>query len=54
MEVAQFDDIGVDDGDRADAHGGEVAEYGGTESAGADDEDVRVEQGLLRGFAEPG
>ncbi len=47
VEVAQFDDIGVDDVEAADPGRREVGEDGGTETARADDDDVRVDESFL-------
>ena len=44
LEVRRVDDVHVDDADRADASGGEVEGGGGPETAGAEQEDLGVEQ----------
>ena len=47
LEVRQVDDVVVDDADRADARGGEVQRGRRAEPAGAEQQDLRVEQLLL-------
>ena len=47
LEVRQVDDVVVDDPDRADAGGGEVQRGRRAEPAGAEQQDLRVEQLVL-------
>ena len=52
LEVADVDDVEVDEADRADARGGEVERGRRTEAAGADEQRLRAEQPGLAGRAD--
>ena len=54
LQVRLVDDVGVDDPERADAGRSEVERRGGAEAAGADQEDLRVEQLQLALLADLG
>ena len=54
LQVRLVDDVGVDDPELADPRGGEVERGGRAETAGADQEDLRVEQLLLALLADLG
>ncbi len=52
LEVADIDDVEVDDPDRPDTRRGEVQRSRGTETAGADEQRLRAEQLRLAGRAD--
>ena len=54
LEVADVDDVEVDDADRPDARGGEVERGRRAEAAGADEQRLRAEQLRLAGRADLG
>ena len=54
LEVADVDDVEVDDADRPDAGGGEVERRRRAEAAGADEQRLRAEQPRLAGGADLG
>lgn len=47
LQVVQFDRVGIGYGQRADAGSGEIGQGGGTQSATADDQNMRVGKLLL-------